>query len=144
MAYLHCEFSDVILEYVSGWKSYHNGFNDMFFHQYLFSKKALSQWLHWYSFFPVCIFRWLVNWLLCEEDLCQWLHWYGFSPVCVIHKNIVYWKTLQHSLHWYGLSPVCLSRWSIRLLFNEKTLPHVFSSIVFPSVTFYMKYLRKY
>ena len=56
-----------------------------------------------YGFSPVCIFIWLIRWLLLGQLLLQWLHRYDFSPVCVLRWHIwllLFEKVLSQWLHW--------------------------------------------
>ena len=64
-------------------------------------EKALSHWLHWYGFSPVCSYICLFRSLCIEKALSHWLHWYGFSPVC---------------------SYICLSGHYVLKIFFSKTL----------------------
>ena len=42
--------------------------------------------LMWFS--PVCVLRWLLKLLLLEKALSQWLHWCRFSPLCDLGRII--------------------------------------------------------
>ena len=56
-------------------------FINMFFKS-LCIEKALSHWLHWYGFSPVCSYTWFFRSLCIVKSLSHWLHWYGFLPEC--------------------------------------------------------------
>ena len=47
-----------------------------------FKAKALPHCLHWYSFSPLCHFRWLLRLPFCEKSLIHKTHLYFFSSVC--------------------------------------------------------------
>lgn len=79
--------------------------------------KALSQYLHWKGFSPVCVLScaWRVPY--CVNPFGQYRHRYGLSPVCLY---IWVWRLrycvndLGHNLHLYGLSSLWINRWRWR------------------------------
>ena len=92
------------------------------------SLNRLPHSVHSHGFSPVCKYKWVLRWLLCENFLPHALHSYGFSPVCMrmwLRKWSASPNFLSHWAHGKGRVPECTScLWRFRLPDWLKSCPH--------------------